>query len=331
MPDAPPALVATGLAKTYGRGRRRVDALQPLDLRVERGEIFGLLGPNGAGKTTLIKLLLGLAHPTAGAARLLGRDVREPEARRHVAFVPEQPRFPAFLTPPQALGTVAQLHGLAPEDYGPRIDEALGRVGLSGREGHRVGTFSKGMHQRLGLASALVVRPAVLFLDEPTDGVDPVGRRLIRDLLVSLRADGTTVFLNSHLLGEVERVCGRVAILKGGRLLREGRVEDLTRTDRAYTIHATPLPGPALETFGGRLQLQASPDGLAPDLRAYRLRADSRDDLSAVLRELLGLGVAVDAVLPARQLLEDVFLKEVEGDAPAPLHADALPTANVSL
>ena len=318
--SAPPALSVSGLSKTYGRGRRRVEALQPLDLQVEAGEIFGLLGPNGAGKTTLIKLLLGLAHPTTGTARLAGRDVRSPDARRGVAFVPEQPRFPAFLTPPEALAVVAQLHGLSNAETRARTGEALERVGLAGREGHRVGTFSKGMHQRLGLASALVVRPAVLFLDEPTDGVDPLGRRLIRDLLVGLRERGTTVFLNSHLLGEVERVCSRVAILKDGRLLREGRVDELTRTERAYTVHATPLPGSALASFAGRLQLLPSPDGLAPDLRAYRLLADSRDDLSEALRQLLDLGAAIDAVLPARQLLEDVFLKEVEAEpAPAPL------------
>ena len=315
MPALSPALVTDGLAKTYGRGRRRVEALQPLNLRVEAGEIFGLLGPNGAGKTTLIKLLLGLVHPTAGAARLLGRDVRTPEARRQVAFVPEQPRFPAFLTPLQSLALTARLHGLSGADR--PVAEVLGRVGLAGREGHRVGTFSKGMHQRLGLASALLVRPRVLFMDEPTDGVDPVGRRLIRDLLVELQAEGTTVFLNSHLLGEVERVCGRVAILKGGRLLRQGRVDDLTRTDRAYTLHTTLITPDLLAAIGEGLAPLPAPAGLAPDLRAYRLRADSRADLSAVLRRLLGAGVAVDAVAPAKQLLEDVFLKEVE-DAPLP-------------
>ena len=326
MPASAPALAVAGLAKTYGRGRRRVEALQPLDLHVEAGEIFGLLGPNGAGKTTLIKLLLGLAHPTAGTATLLGRDVRTPEARRGVAFVPEQPRFPAFLTPPDALATVARLHGIDDETRRSRTGEALERVGLGGREGHRVGTFSKGMHQRLGLASALVVRPAVLFLDEPTDGVDPLGRRLIRDLLLTLQGDGTTVFLNSHLLGEVERVCSRVAILKGGRLLREGRVDELTRADRAYTLHTTPIPRPLLDRFAGRLQLQPSPAGLASDLRAYRLLADSRDDLTAVLRECLDLGVGIEAVHPARQLLEDVFLKEVE-DAPATPLATSPPSA----
>jgi ABC-2 type transport system ATP-binding protein len=317
MLPSSPALATDGLAKTYGRGRRRVEALRPLELRVEPGEIFGLLGPNGAGKTTLIKLLLGLVHPTAGAAQLLGRDVRTPEARRRVAFVPEQPRFPAFLMPPEALAMTARLHGL--DDPTGRMAEVLERVGLAGREGHRVGTFSKGMHQRLGLASALLVRPAILFLDEPTDGVDPVGRRLVRDVLVDLQAGGTTVFLNSHLLGEVERVCGRVAILKGGRLLRQGRVDDLTRTDRAYTLHTTPIAGPALpEAFGARLQPLPSPAGLPPDLRAYRLLADSRDDLSAALRLLLDAGVAVDAVVPARQRLEDVFLKEVEDTPPSP-------------
>ncbi|MEL6615092.1 MAG: ABC transporter ATP-binding protein, partial [Bacteroidota bacterium] len=196
------AIQTRGLAKTYS-GRPPVVALRPLDLDVAPGEIFGLLGPNGAGKTTLVKLLLGIVHPTEGSATLFGTSVSSPEARQPVGFLPENHRFPGYLTARQTLDLFSRMAGVD----GSLAPELLDKVRLSDAVDRKVKTFSKGMMQRLGLAQALMADPRLVFLDEPTDGVDPVGRREIRDLLLELAADGVTLFLNSHLLSEIERIC----------------------------------------------------------------------------------------------------------------------------
>ena len=303
----PPAIQTAGLAKTYG-GRPPVEALRPLDLEVAAGETFGLLGPNGAGKTTLVKLLLGLARPTAGTAALFGRPVEDAEARRPVGFLPEGHRFPPFLTGRQALELFARMSGLGAADRDARARELLAEVRLEGAAHRRVGTYSKGMLQRLGIAQALMHRPRLVFLDEPTDGVDPVGRREIRTLIEQLRADGVTVFLNSHLLSEVERVCTRVAIMTDGAVVRDGSVEDLTRQGRAWTVTSTPLPA------GARLALEDAvgeatprPDGL----ERYVVTVPDRAALGAALDALRAAGVDLEAVEPVRQSLEDLFVEVV--------------------
>src|SRR6056297_1032838 len=213
----PPAIATLGLHKTYRSVfGADIDALHPLDLTVEQGEIFGLLGPNGAGKTTLVKLLLGIAIPSGGEGRLLGRSVREPEAREAVGFLPESHRFPDYLTAAQVLDHYGRIAGVDADERARRIPDLLNRVRMGKWADTRVRKFSKGMMQRLGLAQALLGAPDLLFLDEPTDGVDPVGRREIRDLLLDISREGTTIFLNSHLLSEGEQICTRVAILKAG-------------------------------------------------------------------------------------------------------------------
>ncbi|MEM0961859.1 MAG: ABC transporter ATP-binding protein [Bacteroidota bacterium] len=307
------ALSTVRLSKTYG-GRRPVEALKPLDLEITAGETFGLLGPNGAGKTTLVKLLLGLISPTSGSATLLGRDIAQSEARRPVGFLPEGHRFPPFLTGRQALDLFARMSGLDPGRRASRSEVLLARVRLAEAADRRVGTYSKGMLQRLGIAQALMHEPRLVFLDEPTDGVDPVGRREIRVLIEQLRDEGVTVFLNSHLLSEVERVCTRVAILKNGRMVRQGTVEDLTIQGRAWHITTTPLPPAVVDPLADALgEPTERPDGLTRRTLTLPDRATLNDALDA----LRSAGVEVEAVEPVRQSLEDLFVEVVEDDATA--------------
>ena len=297
------AIQTQGLAKTYA-GRPPVEALHPLDLGVEAGEIFGLLGPNGAGKTTLVKLLLGIVLPTAGRGALFGTDVTDPAARRQVGFLPENHRFPPYLTARQTLALFARMAGA---DAG-RAPALLDRVRLGDAADRRVKTFSKGMMQRLGIAQALMTSPRLVFLDEPTDGVDPVGRREIRDLLLDLAADGVTLFLNSHLLSEIERICTRVAIMKGGRIVRDGTVAGLTAVGREWRLRATPIP----DTVALGDALRADPPAPSADgLRGYSLVLPDRAALNAALDALRSAGVEIESVEPLRQSLEDLFVQVV--------------------
>src|SRR5450759_720309 len=247
------AIEGRGLRKDYraGLGGREVKALSGIDFAVQPGELFGLLGPNGAGKTTTVKILLGLTHATAGSAALLGKSVADPESRRRVGYLPEGHRFPGYLTARQTLSIFGRMSGVSSRALAPRIEDLLGRVKLPDWIDVKVKKFSKGMTQRLGLAAALVHEPEVLLLDEPTDGVDPVGRREIRDLLREEAAKGTTVLLNSHLLSEIELTCDRVAVLRKGTVAAEGRIADLTRTSPRYRLvaAATPVEPALLESF----------------------------------------------------------------------------------
>src|SRR5438093_3953044 len=260
------AIEARGLRKVYRSrlGGRSVEALTGIDLRVEPGEVFGLLGPNGAGKTTTVKILLGLTHATAGEASLLGIPVGDPESRRRVGYLPEGHRFPGYLTARQTLAIFGRMSGVDTSDLRARIPRLLERMRLSEWADVRVKKFSKGMTQRLGLAAALVHEPDVLLLDEPTDGVDPVGRREIRDLLLEEAGRGRAILPNSHLLSEVERVCGRVAVLRGGSSAAAGWIEELTA------------------------------EGSSKAVSRYQLVATGVDD--ALLGELRGTGASVERV-----------------------------------
>ena len=224
------AIAAHALAKRYGR----IDALHDLTLRVGRGECLGFLGPNGAGKSTAVKMLVGLVRPTGGAAHVLGKPVGDRATRARIGYLPELFRYPDWLAAREVLAFHARLLRLngATRAIGAVLDE----VGLRERAGDRVGTFSKGMQQRLGLAVALLGAPEIVFLDEPTSALDPVGRSDVRALIERLRARGTTVFLNSHLLGEVERVCDRVCVVDRGRVVAEGTVDSLTGAARGVRV-----------------------------------------------------------------------------------------------
>ena len=333
MPDAPAetaAVAVRDLAKTYQSGlvkKRTVEALKGVSLEVAPGEIFGLLGPNGAGKTTLVKCLLGVVRPTGGTAKLFGRPARRAEARRPIGYLPENHRFPGFLTARKLLDTYGALSGVPPAERETRIPELLDKVDMADAADAKVETFSKGMLQRTGLAQALLSHPRLLFLDEPTDGVDPVGRRQIRDILVELRAEGTTVFLNSHLLSEVEQVCSRVAILNKGELVRQGTIDELTQAEHVYELCTTPIPPETLDAFSGALSRveQAPANGQAPapgDTERYRITAEGRAHLNDVIDRLRADGVELESITPVRQTLEDYFIDVVSGSrAREPINA----------
>ena len=279
---------------------RKQIAVHDVSFQVGRGEVVGLLGPNGAGKTTVIKMLLGLVRPDGGEALLLGRPAAEPAARTGVGYLPELFRYQPWLTPAEVLTLHVRLAGAAVPAAERR--ECLATVGLAGRDDDRVGGFSKGMQQRLGLAVALVARPQFVVLDEPTSALDPLGRADVRDIVLGLRSRGVAVLLNSHLIGEVERVCDRVVVLDRGRVVAAGTLTELLG-QRELRLHLTGLTAAAearLARTGsvhreGEWLTVAVPDGdesVAPDL----------------VRDLVGLGVSVHAVEPVRISLEDRLL-----------------------
>jgi ABC-2 type transport system ATP-binding protein len=291
-----PAIETTALRKAYGR----TVALESLDLRVEPGEVFGFLGPNGAGKTTAVKLLLGLTRPPAGGGTVLGAALGDLAARARIGYLPELFRYQAWLTAREILELHASLAGLDRAGRRPEIDRVLALVGLADRDGDRIGGFSKGMQQRLGLAAALLGDPALVILDEPTSALDPVGRDDVRAIIREAQSRGSAVLLNSHLLGEVERLCDRVAIVNKGRVVAAGsldsllgesavrlRVSDLPRGTDPFAAFGTP------EDDGeGWLVIRGVPDDRVPEL------------VSAVVTS----GGRVHAVDPGHQTLEELFL-----------------------
>jgi ABC-2 type transport system ATP-binding protein len=275
-----PAIETDRLAKRYGS----TVALAGLSMVVPRGQVFGFLGPNGAGKTTAVKLLLGLAHPTGGTGRLLGAPLGDRLIRQQVGYLPELFRYQAWLTARDVLRLHAQLCGLRPQDRPAAIVESLRTVDLADRADARVGTFSKGMQQRLGLAVALLGRPAIVILDEPTSALDPIGRLDVRTIIRRLRDEGTTVFLNSHLLGEVERVCDVVAIVDRGRVVADGPLDDLlgVPTVRVRVTGLSPTARTAVGAFGTTadeppwLVVRGCPPERVPDLVAALVAAGGR-------------------------------------------------------
>ena len=294
-------------------------ALDGLDLTVPRGAVFGLLGPNGAGKTTLVKLALGIAHPSGGEVRILGRPGGDVAVRARVGYLPENHRYPAHLTGAQVLDFFGRLSGLREPARSLRVEGLLRRVRMEEWRATPVRKYSKGMMQRLGLAQAILNDPDFLILDEPTDGVDPVGRREIRDLLLEQKARGATIFLNSHLLSEVERLCDRVAILKSGKLVREGGIDELTRTKSAWEIDVRAPSAPALAAIVAATPglRPAPPAAGAATAGTTMLEIEgAAADMNRALDALRAGGVGIDAVRPRRESLEEVFVKVVrDGDA----------------
>ena len=303
---------AEGLRKVYRTrfSSRHITALDGVSLRVEPGQVFGLLGPNGAGKTTTVKILLGLTRATEGRAALFGLAAANPESRRRVGYLPEGHRFPGYLTARQTLNVFGRMSGMDPAALKRRAPELLERVRLSAWADVRVKKFSKGMTQRLGLASALIHDPDVLLLDEPTDGVDPVGRREIRDLLQEEAARGKAILLNSHLLSEIERTCDRVAVLRSGKVVAEGRIEDLTASGFRYRLVATGVDDALLTAFR---ETGATVDRVNGHLD---LTARDIDHLNALVDRLRQDGGKLHELSPLRSSLEDVFVDLVRADAP---------------
>jgi len=234
------------IVKTY---RKRVHALNDVAMNVRRGEIFGLLGPNGAGKSTLVKIMMTVVRPTHAEGMVLGQPVGDKPTLARVGYLPENHRFPRYLTGRQTIEFFGALAKVSRADLRRRSGELLDVVGMSARADSKVSTYSKGMMQRIGIAQALINNPDLIVLDEPTDGVDPLGRREIRDVMLQLRERGKTVFINSHQLSELEMICDRVAILVGGRVARHGTVDALTREQQRYEIELA-LPDPAAARLG---------------------------------------------------------------------------------
>lgn len=295
------------LRKSYGS----VEALKGVSLEVRPGEVFGLLGPNGAGKSTLIKILLGIVKKTAGEADLLGQPAGPAHIRNRVGYLPEDHQFPQYHTGYSLLDFYGQLYGLSRSERRARIPKTLEIVGISKRMHTKIKTYSKGMKQRLGIASAIMHEPDVIFLDEPTDGVDPVGRREIRELMERLRGEGKTVFVNSHLLGEVELVCDRVAILQAGETVRAGTVADLTRQAGRYVIGLSEgqiFPVEDVERLG--LQVE-SVDG-----RHEVLMDSDPTAIDRVLALLHEKGLKLRHLMEKKQSLEDVFISTVDQAEP---------------
>jgi len=288
-----------------GLGLRRKRVLHGISFRVEPGEIFGFVGPNGAGKTTTLKILMGLIHASGGSASILGHDVRETAFRRHVGFLPENPYFYEFLTGSEILRFYARLSGLPAPRIPERVETLLDWVGLSHAAGARLRTYSKGMLQRIGIAQALVHDPSVVFLDEPMSGLDPIGRKEIRDLILRLHGEGKTVFMNTHILSDVELVCDRVAIIVRGAIRYEGRIEEfLAAGERESDVVLAGVPPGLAE----RLEARFGP----PRGRGERLELRVPDkEVSAVLQAALAEQVDVVAVTPHRASLESIFLSAV--------------------
>ena len=305
------AIETHGLRKVYGR----TVGLDDLDLRVDAGEVFGFLGPNGAGKTTAVKLLLGLTRPTAGTGQVLGRPIGDRETRRRVGYLPELFRYQAWLSAREVLTLHAQLAGLPGKDRRAEIERVLALAGLADRADDRTGGFSKGMQQRLGLAAALLGDPALVILDEPTSALDPVGRDDVRAIIREARGRGSAVFLNSHLLGEVERLCDRVAIVNHGRVVAAGTLTDLLG-ESAVRIRVTGLPG------DGAVEAALAPFGrLAHDDDWLVIRPVDPDRVPDAVAALVALGGRVHAVDPGRRSLEDLFLGMVRDDDAPPAAA----------
>ena len=347
MATDPPAIDLRYVAKTY---RRKVRALRGIAMQVHGGEIFGLLGPNGAGKSTLVKIMMTVVRPTRAEGTMLGRPIGHKSTLADVGYLPEHHRFPPYLTGRQVLDYYAALAKVERRTRRRRSAEMLELVGLKNWGKAKVGTYSKGMQQRLGLAQAMTNDPQLVVLDEPTDGLDPVGRRDIRGVLQSLRDRGTTVFLNSHLLGEVERICDRVAILVGGKVIRQGTLDELTAGSHGYEIHlqadattgdpSDDLPGAIRAALPCRLKtVERSPSspssgGIVPatvvvdrgtlasgeavelDGTIVRVATAEAAVVQPVIDAVRRANLTIHAVRPVRQSLEDFFIDAVS-DAPS--------------
>lgn len=304
------AIAIEGARKVYKPmfGRVTREAVHDVSLTVAPGTIHGLLGPNGAGKTTTLKMLLGLVRPTGGAFRILGADSTRPAGRRNVGFLPEQPYFPQHLTAAQALRLYARLAGVPRREIAVRIETLLERVGLAGRDKTALDQFSRGMLQRLGIAQALISQAAVVILDEPASGLDPVGQRDVRNLMLSLRDEGVAVLLSSHQLSEVEAVCDNVTILNAGRVAAEGDLDHLLNIEGRVSVRARGLGERLPSAVATHAENVAVSGGVwvfsVPDT-AVRSVVDGIDEAGGTLV----------SVMPMRDSLEDYFSRLLVADA----------------
>ena len=297
------------VVKNYGR----IQALKGVSLTVEKGQIFGLLGQNGAGKTTLIKILLGIVELSDGSADLLGAPAGSTHVRQRVGYLPEDHQFPGYHTGFSLMDYYGQLYGVSRNERRRKIPETLELVGIAGRMHSKIKTYSKGMKQRLGIAQSLLHDPELIILDEPTDGVDPLGRREIRELMAELKEQGHTIFLNSHLLGEVELICDRVAILQKGSLIREGTIADLTRQKGQYEMSVAPgqvFPSEAVR----RLGYEVAPHPDRDDV--YVVTLPDGKSINPVVALLAEKGLSMRHFMEKKQSLEEAFMALVDDTEP---------------
>ncbi|HEX8176833.1 MAG TPA: ABC transporter ATP-binding protein [Pyrinomonadaceae bacterium] len=301
------------LTKDYEVGflrKRRVRALDGLSLKVESGEIFGFLGANGAGKTTTMKLLMRLIYPTAGRARILGRDISDVSMHGRIGYLTENPYFYDYLTAREFLDYCAELFGYARGERKRRTEALLERVNLDRKSWDKqLRKFSKGMLQRVGIAQAVINDPEIVFLDEPMSGLDPIGRREVRDLIASLRTTGTTVFLCSHILSDIEVLCDRVAILKRGRLVEQGRLEELrSKAGDDHRIEIT-VAGAGAQAIEQHLA-ELSGASVMTTASGARIEVADELDVDRAIQALRLAGGRLVSVQPVRQSLEELFMRE---------------------
>jgi ABC-2 type transport system ATP-binding protein len=301
------AIEILGLEKTYSIGFWRKTpkhALRPLHLAVEEGEVFGFLGPNGAGKTTTLKLLMGLMYPTSGSARILGREINDPVMKAQIGFLPEQPYFYDYLTAHELLRYYGQLSGVAVKELNRKVEQVLQRVGLGDAGGVQLRKLSKGMLQRVGIAQAILHDPKVVFFDEPMSGLDPMGRREVRDLMEQLKHEGKTVFFSTHILSDAEALCDHVAIINKGELRGVGAVADLTSSVHGkveLVWQGTAVPA-SLRVLGAECHVTGD------TVRAILSEASQDAALEMLRRERLRLV----SVTPVRTSLEDYFIQKLQ-------------------
>ncbi len=296
------AVTTHQLRKVYGGA----PAVASLDLAVPTGEVFGFLGPNGAGKSTCVKMLLGLVFPTSGGGTLLGAPLGERRVKARIGFLPEQFRFHEWFTAREFLDFHGQLYGMNAQRRARRIGDALALVNLERAAGQQLRTFSKGMLQRIGIAQAVLHDPELIFLDEPTSALDPIGRRLVRDIIRQLKAEKKTVFLNSHLLSEVEAVCDRVAIIERGEVVREGTLDDLLAARRLLDVRARGVGEALLERVKARWSLAEHED------ERLTLALSDPAEVPEVVSLLAAGGAAVHHVALRHESLEDLFVRTVD-------------------
>jgi len=298
------AIQVKELTKVYRGGVR---ALDRVSLEVSHGEIFGLLGPNGAGKTTLVKILLGSLKATTGGAELYGRDIAKTSARAKIGFLPENHRFPSYLTGGQFLSVYGGMTGVEGTELKERSEHFLKLVRMDQWRTTKIRKYSKGMMQRIGLAQALLNDPDMIFLDEPTDGVDPVGRHEIRQVLLELKARGKTIFLNSHLLAEVESVCDRVAVLDRGKVLKIGDARNLIEALPTFRVETSGIS----EENQGKIK-EAFSHALV-DAGKVRISFHKESDVNGLIDKLRSLEIEILAVIPEKKSLEENFIELVRG------------------
>jgi ABC-2 type transport system ATP-binding protein len=307
MSDTEYAISTTNLRKIYRNGFVAVDGLS---LAVEHGKIFGFLGPNGAGKTTTINMLLANVRPSAGSAIVLGAPIGNIRARRRLGFLPEKFQFHDFLTATEFLDLHGRLYGMPASKRRKRIPEVLELVGLAARSKSRIHEFSKGMQQRVGLAQAILNDPDLVILDEPTSALDPLGRRDVRDIVRHLKDLGKTVFLNSHLLGEIELTCDEIAIMKRGKIVRQGKIDDLLAAPSQVTMRVLSLSR-QLETELRKLTRTLT---IGEDKETVNASIASDDDIPILVQTVVNNDGRLMSLVPQRESLEDLFIRIVEED-----------------